>query len=367
MLTLHKIERMNNTGVFINGLGNVSPQNTLDNECFLSDIANEHGPQLRAIEPDYKDLIPARYLRRMSRTIKMGVYAAKLCLQNAALKTPLDAIITGTGLGCVQDTEQFLQKIFEHDEAVVSPTTFIQSTHNTVSAQIALMLQCNGYNFTYTHRGFSFESAVMDALMKIDLDGAENILVGGIDEITDSYLKITQRMKQWKTNGVAQLGLLEDDGRGSVAGEGAAFFVLSKETSPSTYARILDVEMIYKPKGMDKVVLTIEQFLHRQGLSIAAMDLVLLGLNGNPPVDRIYHQLKEGLLSKCNLGYFKHLCGEYKTASAFGCWLAAQILAKQALPEVVKWNSFEVGAIQNVLIYNNYSNINHSLFLLQTP
>ncbi len=351
--------------IFINGLGNISPQQTLDNDCFLEEIVNEKANQLSCVEPEYKSRISPRYLRRMSRSIKMGVFAAKICLENANLEEHPDAIITGTGLGCIGDTEKFLKAINENEEGIISPTTFIQSTHNTVSAQIALMLKCNSYNFTYTHRGFSFESAVFDALLQFQEEKAKNILIGGIDEITETYLSITNRLKQWKSDPIHQLDLLKDSNRGSIAGEGAAFFMLARERAATSYAKIRDVQMIYKPKSAEKVKEKIEHFLAKNGLSMEELDLVLLGLNGNSPLDRIYHQLNENLFKEANKAYFKHLCGEYKTASSFALWLATQVLHTQNIPNAIKLNEFKQDKIKHVLIYNNYSNINHSLFLLQ--
>ena len=58
-------------------------------------------------EPDYKAFIDPKALRRMSRIIRMGVAAARACLQEASLATP-DAIVTGTGYGCLEDTGLFL-------------------------------------------------------------------------------------------------------------------------------------------------------------------------------------------------------------------------------------------------------------------
>ena len=102
----------------------------------------------------------------MSRIVKMGVFAALSCLRNAEVEIP-DAIIAGTGLGCLEDTEKFLGSMYTSEEKLLNPTPFIQSTHNTVAGAIALAIKCHGYNATYTHRGFSFESALIDALMQI--------------------------------------------------------------------------------------------------------------------------------------------------------------------------------------------------------
>ena len=95
----------------------------------------------------------------MSRIIRMGVAAAMECLQEADVKKP-DAIITGTAYGCLEDTGLFLAKMVENNEEMLTPTAFIQSTHNTVGAQVALMLSCHHYNNTFVHRGFSFESYI---------------------------------------------------------------------------------------------------------------------------------------------------------------------------------------------------------------
>ena len=149
---------------YINGVGSISAQHTSNSQSFLNDIVYSESNSLKAIEPDYKAFINPTLIRRMGRIIKMGVTAAQICLKDAGVEMP-DAIITGTGLGCIEDTEKFLTAIIENKEQFLTPTSFIQSTHNTVGGQIALLLKCNNYNFTYVHRGFSFETCVLDALM----------------------------------------------------------------------------------------------------------------------------------------------------------------------------------------------------------
>jgi len=120
----------------------------------------------------------------MSRIIRMGVAAAMECLQEAKITKP-DAIVTGTAYGCLEDTGLFLTKMVEFNEDLLTPTAFIQSTHNTIGAQIGLMLQCNNYNNAFVHRGFSFESALLDGMMLLKENEVSNVLVGAIDEITN--------------------------------------------------------------------------------------------------------------------------------------------------------------------------------------
>ena len=148
---------------FITNKISVSPQQTFLSDSFFSGSANvaEEG-KLRAVEPNYKETIAEAGLRRrMSRIVKMGVSAGLACANGAY---GVDAIITATGLGCLADTEKFLDSVVRNDESLLNPTAFIQSTFNTIGAQIALILKNSSYNVTYAHRGFSFESALCCAL-----------------------------------------------------------------------------------------------------------------------------------------------------------------------------------------------------------
>ena len=148
--------------VYINSVGSISSQKTFDNSEFLQDFISYEDNVISVVKPNYKEFIPPAESRRMAKGVKMGVVASKIALKDANLEA-VDAIITGTGMGCVNDSEQFLKALIDNDEQFLTPTSFIQSTHNTVGGQIALGLKCKGYNFTYVHASISFESAVLDA------------------------------------------------------------------------------------------------------------------------------------------------------------------------------------------------------------
>ena len=175
--------------MYINGMGCISHQNTIDETDFFEKAQIVSQQRLLAQEPDYKNYVPANMLRRMSHIIKMGVAAAKISLEQAQLEN-VDAIITGTGLGCFEDTDKFLRAIIENDEQLLTPTSFIQSTHNTVAGQIALLIKCHNYNFTYTQQGLSFESALVDSQMLLNENKNSNILVGGLDEAIQPYFDL---------------------------------------------------------------------------------------------------------------------------------------------------------------------------------
>ena len=144
----------------------ISPQKTAETREFLPEAVEYTTDYLRCIEPVYRTYIDPIQSRRMSRLIKMGIASAKISLADAGCVMP-DAIITGTGLGSVEDTEKILGEI-TRDENFLNPTPFIQSTYNTISSQVAIQLKCHNYNSTYVHRTFSFESGLIDGLMQIE-------------------------------------------------------------------------------------------------------------------------------------------------------------------------------------------------------
>jgi 3-oxoacyl-(acyl-carrier-protein) synthase len=298
----------------------------------------------------------------------MGVASALECLQEAGVKLP-DAIVTGTAYGCLEDTGLFLSRMVEFNEELLTPTAFIQSTHNTIGAQIGLMLQCNNYNNAFVHRGFSFESALLDGMMLLKENEVSNVLVGAIDEITNISFTILNRMGLYKQGGVSNLEIINREreaagSKGTIAGEGATFFLLAKGASETDYARLEGMKTIYKPGEKKEIEENILSFLSVHAISMEDIDLVITGKNGDGSSDEIYNQLARTVFKNINTIHYKHLCGEYPTASAFALWIAANILKTGAIPQVLNYSVPLKKKITRVLIYNHYLGLHHSLFLL---
>ncbi len=349
---------------YINGIGIISPQKTFGTDDFLSDVIEHNSKALYSIEPSYKEFLNPTLARRMARIIKMSIAASTVCFRDAKVEMP-DAIMTGTALGCLEDTEKFLWAIIHDDEQFLTPTAFIQSTHNTVSAQIALQLKCMNYNFTYVHKGFSFESAVLDALMTLAEGEAKNILVGGHDEMTDKYYRVADRIGYWKTgDAVPTMELVNSKTPGSIAGEGAAFFILSSEKSETSYAKLRAIKTIYKPENDQEIEMKVSELLASKGLTPNDIDVVVYGNNGDSRFDKVYTHLQNNLFKNSTSVYFKHLCGEYQTAGSFATWVAAKIIKTQSIPSVLLIGENKTKQIKNVLIYNTFLDADHSVYLL---
>ena len=349
--------------VYIQSVGSVSAQKTFDNSEFLDEITEYNDTVISAVNPVYKDYIPPAAARRMAKGIKMSVVASKIALTEAGMDN-VDAIITGTGMGCLRDSEKFVSAIIDNNEEYLTPTSFIQSTHNTVGGQIALGLGCKGYNFTYVHSSISFESALLDAKMQLELDEASSILVGGVDELADHTVAIHKAINHVKPETVSIESLLSSGTEGAVFSEGANFFVLSNEKSETSYAELIAVDT-FNTLQKSELLESVKAFLKQHDLNVTDVDLLVLGNNGNIVFDDYYKVLQDGLFSETQQLYNKHLCGEFNTASSFGLWLASKILKIQSVPAIVNLNDKKASKLEIILLYNQYRGLNHSFTLVR--
>ncbi len=343
---------------YINGLSCISHHNTIDENYFFENVSSQSSSnKLSATEPVYKEYIPPAAIRRMSHIVKMGLAAGMMSMKKAGLEN-VDAIITGTGIGCYEDTDKFLRSMLDNNEQLLTPTAFIQSTHNTVAGQLALTFKCYGTNFTYVHQNLSFEYALLDAMMLLDEKEASTILVGGIDEITPSLFELFQRTGRLKKTEHLQT-IWNSTSKGYSLGEGAAFFNISNSSTPSSYAKINGLKCKQHLEDADELMRETELFLAGIGLQINQISLVLSGNCGDEQMDKKISEFNK----KVNLpiGYFKLLCGEYFTASGFAMWLAANILKKQIVPQAILSDDRVLSDIQHILIVNHYHDKQYSL------
>lgn len=347
--------------VYINSAACISAQDTL-NEDFFRNLKPENSVQvLKAIEPVYKEFIPPAMIRRMSKTVKMSSVASQYALKEAGIENP-DAIITGTGMGCSQDSEKFLKNVLDNHEEFLTPTYFIQSTHNTVAGQIALGLQCHAYNFTYVNTSSSLEFSFLDGKLQINDGEAENVLVGSTDEQTERVMELYQLNKTIKKEENLPVDFLNSETEGVIWGEGASFFVLGKDKTESSYAQLTDIQITNK-LDLEETQQFIEDFLAKNNLTSNDIDAVILGFSGDVKSD-VYYKNATGLFENSALLYYKHLSGEFNTASGFSTFMACHILKNQEIPEVMLINDLKKEEIKNILLYNHLGGNDHSLVLL---
>ncbi|MEN8119817.1 MAG: beta-ketoacyl synthase chain length factor [Bacteroidota bacterium] len=345
--------------VFINSAEAITPQNTFDTKEFLTNINELKEDYFTCIRPDYKEYISPKLLRRMSKVVRMGIASSKMALQTANIEQP-DAIIVGTGMGCLDDTVKFLDQIIENNESLLNPTPFIQSTHNTVSGQIALLLGCKNYNFTFTQQDVSFETALVDTFLILQEKKGSNILLGGIDEVTEKTYRLQEKAGCTK---VPTDNILKSNTKGYIPGEGSCFFTLSNQESDKNIAKVTAISVFNKIDDRNTLPKDLQEILSENNISINDIDILISGVNGDVSEDKNYASIQQIFKESLHVGY-KNLIGEYDTASSFAMWLGTKIIQNQLIPNAVKINSISKKSIETVLIHSYSKGHEHSFTLL---
>lgn len=303
--------------VYIHSAATISHQPVFGVRGFVASL-NPLEPESELIQPAYKEYIDPMALRRMSKILRMSITSAREALRQSGIAQPR-GIIVGTGLGCLLDTEKFLSN-FLTLEGLIPPTSFILSTHNTIAGQISLNLGCHSYNITHTQNTLSFETSLIDGIMKIE-EGESPVLVGAADEHIPFLDTVAA---EW---GYSRLQLTS----------AASFYVLSGDASSDSLAEVLDAEVIGGQKYTDDTV--IAGFLERNGLILDEIDLIL----------------SSGSAVKANVKQMDYTTysGIYPTASAFAFHYGADYLST-------------VSGSRYVLIVNRLRPENTGLVLLKS-
>ena len=196
-------------------------------------------------------------------------------------------------------------------------------------------------------------------------------MVGAIDEITDTSYAVLNRMGLYKQKPVLNMELFQSNpeaigSRGTIAGEGAGFFLLANEPSATDYAKLDGLSVFYKPGSKKEIEEHILSFLSTHSITPNDIDLVITGKNGDPRPDEIFDLVKKNIFNKNDSVNYKHLCGEYPTSTAFAVWVAANIIRSGSVPPALEYTGSKEKKIRRVLIYNHYLDIHHSLILVSS-
>lgn len=135
---------------------------------------------------EIRNFVKPMEARRMGKLMKSSLLSSLKALKEAGIEVP-DAIVTGTSFGCLENSEVLLKQLETEGEEMLKPTCFMQSTHNTMSSNIAIKTKCHGYNVTYTQGGQSLDWAVRDAEWLLRSGACKRVLVGCHDETTPLF------------------------------------------------------------------------------------------------------------------------------------------------------------------------------------
>lgn len=346
--------------IFILGRASLSPQGFQSHEPLPHTPIAYEEIALTAVEPDYKSVASPVELRRMNRSMKMGLWCAKMALHQARVEKP-DVIITATGLGCLQDTVSFLKNMIDSEESLSSPALFISSTHNSVGGQLALRLKCTGYNYTYCHKSLSLYSALLDASLHLEENPGALILAGAIDEHVDEKFRHYALRGWWRRHKVRNLDLFGQLEEGTLSGEGCQYFVLSGKRESGIALTALDA---LDSSDFGEAEQRTQSFLRD---CPPQNTLVLTGFSGDAPSDKTYFKLLEGCLRNYPIGAFRHLCGTYHTSDGYAFWLATEILEQGSIPSYVfpfSHLSASLSKPQHIVIYAHLRGTGHVWYKL---
>lgn len=347
---------------YIQAASQISLQQPLSEAWFLNPVIPTAAYN-ESLEPDYGKYFSPMAARRMGKLLKRAVATAVEALGSHPLP---DAIITGTGLGCIANTEKFLTAMIDNDEEFLQPTYFMQSTHNTIGSQVALHLKCHGYNSTYSHRGTSFDDSFFDAFVQMKLGSIGSALVGGQEEMTPDYFDMLGKIGYWKKGDVSTSSLKKSNSKGSLSGSCSLNMLLTSKSNADTFCQISSMDILYEPT-LNDLHATARHLLRQSGLTVGDLSAVVLGLSGDRDNDIVYHQFQEHFCPDTPAVWYKHLFGESFCSSAFGVYAGAVCLHRKRIPAHLLVNGGnDIESPKHILVYNHFQNKDHSLILLSS-
>jgi len=298
--------------IYIRSAAQISVQKPLCEDWMTNPVPCSE-PYLRSQDPDFKPFLNPMQARRMGLILKRAAAVSLAALNEAGTECP-DAIFTGTGLGCMENTENFLAAMCRDGEEMLPPTYFMMSTHNTISSAVAILLRCHGCNCTYSQKDISFESALLDAFIQLQSGRISNALVGAHDETTPATYDLLKGAGYF--------------GDGITAAEASSAFVLSASSQNRSLS--LSKGILMSDSGPSTSSGTQRMMSHDRSLSLSKGPLCELAdvriLHSPKNLETIINEYHASRVIR-SADYFK-LFGKCFSTSGLGVYEAAIRISK---------------------------------------
>ena len=251
--------------------------------------------------------IHKRALRRVDHYASMAVLGSYLALEDAGMlpNNPQKmAVVIATGYGATRTTFSFLDSVFDDGDLCASPTLFSNSVHNAAAAYISILLKASGPNLTVSQFELSVPSALLSACLWLKDKQIDAVLFGGVDEYCDVLGYSWQGF--FGSNPSAGIQPLNWEQQSAIAGEGSAFFLLTRdEGDQPKYGFINDIQIGNLASG---------------GPEIAEDTTLFLGADGHKSCGTLYpRHIAEGTCAAC----YTPLYGSFPVNTAFDMAIAA--------------------------------------------
>ncbi len=205
--------------------GEVRPQ--------LAPVATPEGTQERpaylADTSRLEEFVAKRALRRIDHFSRLALLGAHLALQDAGrLESDRSrlGVVIATGYGALRTTFAFLDSFIEDGDGCSSPTHFSSSVHNAAAANISILLEASGPSLTVSQFEMSVPSALLTAAQWLEEGRVDAVLFGGVDEYCEVLGYCWYRFFGGGSGAVRPLDL---ERQSAIPGEGAAFFLLTRD------------------------------------------------------------------------------------------------------------------------------------------
>ena len=258
-------------------------------------------------------LIHKRTLRRVDHYSSMAVLGSYLALEDADMlqnNHQRMAVVLATGYGATRTTFSFLDTIFADGDPCASPTLFANSVHNAAAAHVSILLKASGPNLTVSQFELSVPSALLSACQWLEDRQIDALLFGGVDEYCDVLGYSWQRF--FGSNQNPSIEPLNWELQSAIAGEGAAFFLLTRdEGDQPKYGFITDIQIGHIANG---------------GPEIAEDATLFLGADGHKSCGSLYPKhIPEGSRAAC----YTPLYGSFPVNTAVDMAIAALSLKEK--------------------------------------
>lgn len=337
--------------IYIQAAEQISIQAPLSEQWMEEPVLYNEATLVKAQNPSFRDYMAANEARRMGNIMKRALVTTLKVLGETGIENP-DAIITGTCLGSLDYTERFLDSIVENDEQAVSPTYFMQSTHNTVGSALAIYTKTHGYNTTYSHGGTSFDLTLLDAWMQMQLGKISTAMVGGHDEMTEQFFGLLQKVGYVGVEGMVPCG------------EVAMSMMLNTSEDVESLCELAGLRISFRP-SREKLQQQLDEMQSEADMTMADISAVMTGVNGHSENDQLYHDTVQALFPEKPLLHYKHLFGENYTVSALGLYVCAHLLKKNEIPSFLYDSEQRVDALKSILLLNQTREGDVSMILLK--
>ncbi len=325
--------------IAITGLGIVSSLGANCEESLSAMQANEPGVHktehyesghLHGTVKNFKvaDYIPPREARKMDPISCYSVAAGQQALQQAGLdeaQRKACGLLVGTGFSGLKSVVEHQRKFLRDGIEVLSPFHFPNTVYNASAGIAAIKLGVAGHNSTVTGVDVSGEQAIQYANMMLNQGMVEQVLVIGVDELSDALIKGFDNMQMLSQDTASAAVPYAQSSTGFNLSEGSAALLL--ETQSSALARGADILATIEGIGLCSSAedsfsyeqsdhyakQAITQALNSANQAMEDINWVSSSANGNKRLDKADAKLWPQLLQQTStkIAALKQFTGEF--------------------------------------------------------